>query len=153
MRRKRRFYQVQMYSIPAFPHETRSSLSLPRDPYDVPESHWLDPDAVGNEEAVSYLRGLGVIFYRDEYNTTGIMIHPDDGGPTLPERRLFAAHRHALVISSLTGGPTVWPLLRNYEQRQIYTRYVKRKGDDKAWLHFNKEVTIVQMTDVRVHLA
>lgn len=151
--KKRRFYQAQLYSIPKLQQELRTSFKLPADPYDVPDDRWSSMDHVGNEAAVNYLRDLGVIFWRDEYNTAGVMIDPEDGGPVLPDRRHFAAHRHALMLSSLTGEPTVWPLPRNWEDRQKYTRYVDRKGDDKAWLIWNKETTIIQMTDLKIHLA
>ena len=151
--KKRRFFQAQLYSIPKLAQGLRTSFRLPADPYDVPDEHWSDLDAGGNEAAVAYLRDLGVIFWRDEYNGTGIMIQPDDDGPVLPERRHFAAHRHALVLSSLTGEPTAWPPPKTWDNRQKHARYCKRKGDDRAWLSFNREVTIIQMTDVRIPLA
>jgi hypothetical protein len=106
---------VQMYSVSEFDTNMRVNFQLPADPY-------------RSDEAVEYLKNLGVFFYRDQEHAAGIIIQ--QGDEPVEDTGNFLAHYFDVDL-----GPDGVPVSWDSPSSQI----VSKNGDDKAWLFFNKQ--------------
>lgn len=137
-----RQYSAQMYSVRPLDVKVRKDFVLKGDPY----RHQTD---AGARDAVEFLRSLGVVFWRDEFTPTGLLIQPDDADPTpVSERAGWLGYKSSLMLE--TDGKT---FIRIAAWERPSPQIVRKNGDDRAWIEFNKPFNIVEMSDVRVQLA
>lgn len=144
--------QCQMYHLKPLDKSIRTEFRLPFNPY------FDDEDG---EEAIEYLRGLGVFFYRDEENSEGILITPHphycDGTGVRVEVPVedwggFLAYKSACDLNFDLESQEE----DEFEDIEVVTwerpkrEYVKKWGDDRAWLNWNEQLQIVRVEPVRV---
>ena len=122
---------VQMYSRKEFDPETRTKFELPADPY-------------SSEDAVAYLKDLGVFYYRDQAHGEGVIIQPDDVDNPIEDTGNFLAFYSEVDLTD-TGVPAAW----DNASREI----VSKNGDDKAWLFFNRQRVTLKFTSFAIHYA
>jgi hypothetical protein len=129
--------QAQMYSTRAFDKELRGGFRFTVDPY----------DGEGGQEARDYLKSLGVFFYRDTMHGPGILIEPDDSDETpIYDRSGFLAYKCSCLLVLETAEVARWDKTNPAKFRKV----MKKWGDDRAWTIYNKQVTIVEVSEVRV---
>lgn len=123
---------IQVYSTKELPKELRTSFQLPTDPYDpVPERQEL---------ALKYLADFGIVFYRDEDHSRGVIIgEPEDE---------FEGFASTAKLSVEDGSVVSWPDKPGFQKKR--QKYVENKGDDKSWLKWNEPVTVTSMDESKV---
>lgn len=129
--------QVQVYSIRPLEPSVRVSFRLTEDPYT-------------SINARDYLKSLGVVFFRDERHGFGIIIEPDDGDPvSITERVGWAGFKSSCELDD-TGHVQEWE--RHVSTEVKYAKILKKHGDARMWLHWNKEHRMLKLTqdDVKV---
>ena len=135
-------YSAQMYSLKELPREIRGTFAMPADPY----MHSALPAGV---EALEILRKLGVVFYRDEFTSEGLLLQPEDGDPTpMSERSGFLAYKSSLRLE--TDEKTY---LRISSWPKPTQEYVEKKGDAFAWIEWNRPYNVVSMQPEAVSLT
>lgn len=129
---------IQMYSIKKLDQSLRSDFRLPDDPY-------------VSVEAQQVLKGLGVVFFRDEYHGKGVVLQPDDSN-VLPirERRGYTAYYHTAIVDDDDYEPNMWDDEVVDSEAPTIVDYVKNHGDTRSWLKFNEEVHLVSINDYEV---
>lgn len=120
---------AQFYSTLELDVEVRRTFKLPSDPY---------TDAAG----VEYLRDLGVIFYRDEIHSEGVIIQPKDKEEPIEETGGFLTHYYEVEMDS-EGSPVPW----NKPSKEI----IQKNGDDLAWIKFNQQRIVERFNSAVVH--
>lgn len=131
-------FMCQMYAVQPFALDLRRAFQLPEDPYQEDESL--------RKEALEYLQSLGVFFYRDEDHSEGVMIPPSDGDPTpMWERSGFKAYKYGCLVQAEDLAVAGW--------ENPDSRYVKKAGDDRAWIHWEKVVNVVRVERERIVLS
>lgn len=145
--------QCQMYSLKEFPIELRTQFRLPTYPYDEDE----DKAKISRE----YLRQYGVFFFRDDEHGHGVIIPPVND-PDIEERSGFIAYRSMceLDFDISEFADDEWQEIYDSFENVGVTgwekptkEYIAKKGDDRAWLEFNRQVMIVTFNDEMVRLG
>ena len=133
-------FRAQMYALREFPPSLRSGFILKEDPYEDMENE--------------YLKELGVVFYRDENHAYGVIIpETDDPEESLVYQSGWQAYKFDIDLFESEEGFEVedWPEpKREGELKQKYRKLVRKNGDAKAWLIWNKPVVILKMEDISV---
>jgi hypothetical protein len=131
--------QCQMYSVKEFDASLRSEFVLEADPF-------LATPA--GDRTRKYLQNLGVILYRDENHSHGILMQPIDDDPTpINERSSFQAYLQSAVLNK-EGFPkkvVPWPKPK--------AAYVSKMGDTLSWLFFNRLKTVLKIDEMEVTCA
>ena len=129
-----------MYGLRELDQSVRKSFNLVCNPYDVKnESH---------KEVMEYLKSLGIIFYRDENNPSGILIQPDNGEEHIADKRSFPACKFSFDLNVMPKksfkniGIAKW--------KNTTPQYLQKHGDDLAWLEFNRSVFILHLNNTKV---
>lgn len=126
---------VQMYSVQPIAQEHRSTFELPADPY----SNTIEDV----QQCREYLKGLGLIYFRDEDNSEGLVFNQLIDGKSKPIHNTPAFYsmavldRHELTIQRI-------PNIREDK--------LKKAGDDFWWMKWNEKVTIKSLTFKQVRL-
>jgi hypothetical protein len=135
-------YQFQMYAVRQIHVDVLRSFSLPADPY-------FEPTDGSENNAIAELQRLGVVFYRDEFNSEGILIQPNDGDPTpLAERRGFRCWRYSGLLE--TDERTY---LRIAPWSKASKTIIQKYGDDRAWTVRGSLHNVESMEPTRVALS
>lgn len=122
---------AQMYSRKEFDLKLRTEFQLPADPY-------------SSEDAVAYLKDLGVIYYRDQAHGEGVIIQPDDVEERIEDTGNFLTFYSEIELTP-EGSPAPW--------RKASPEIISRNGDDKAWLLFNSHRIIQRFNSFSIHYA
>ena len=137
-----RQYKAQMYSVRPLPTATRKDFLLVGDPY----TH--ETQAMGRQ-AIEYLRSFGVVFYRDEFSPVGLLIQPPDDNPLpLSERSGWLGYKSSLMME--TDERT---FVRVAGWQKPSAAIIRKHGDDRAWLEFNRPYNIRAMDETQVLLS
>lgn len=125
------------YSTKKMPKDLRTSFELPGDPY--------DENIAISLSGTSYLKSLGVFFYRDELNGNGTIIEPSDNGTSIQEEKNFPAYKYMgqLFYDSLKIAPWIEPT----------PEIIAKNGDDSAWLKWEEPVNVVAFDKYSVSLS
>ena len=141
-----------MYSLVSWNPELRTKFYLPYDPYYVGEDKQRRE---ASDAAVSHLRKLGVIFYRDDSHGLGIILRPtipnvpdyiEDGKKfDCPDPLQSFQFQCEVTVPAMEV--TEWP---SPEDRTLLPKHearFKRFGDHKKWYRFNTEVLLRQVSE------
>jgi len=143
---------VSMYSLAPFPNELRVDFELPYDPYYVGE------DSKGEAAALSreLLAKIGVVFYRDNAHSQGIMFQPtkvfEGEIPTVPIGEVWIPDEAVVMWGFMceTAHPIItllnWPAAKDATQVPGIAKYKKKWGDTKQWLKWNEKKEVLKIT-------
>ena len=143
----------QMYSLKEFSIELRTHFRLPTYPYDEDEAR--------ANLSLEYLRQYGVFFFRDDEHGHGVIIPPVDD-LNIIDRSGFIAYRSMCELEFDTEdyADDEWQEIYDAFENVGVTgwekptkKYVEKKGDDRAWLEFNRQVMIVTFNEEIVRLG
>lgn len=118
-----------MYSVRPFPNWIRAGFVLLEDPY--------DPNAEKTGSVFSFLRELGVVFYRDEDNPRGLIF--DELESLVFPMKLYKC-TCALDADELKVLKWETPTAENRANH----------GDDMEWWYWNREVMVQGITPTEV---
>jgi len=119
---------AQMYSLKEFDSSLRTEMQLPANPYH-------------SEEAVEYLKNLGVFFYRDQDHAEGIIIQPDEMSEDINKTGNFMSYYFEVGFLG-DGTPEPWD--------KASQEIISKNGDDRAWLAFNKQRVVHTFTETAI---
>lgn len=127
--------QFQMYGIKELPNHVRKTFNLPSNPYEE-----------GREEALEYLRELGIVFFRDNYHTSGVIIDQEEQGSTLKIAGVKGFKFSAICDDDDTFTPQMWNSEDHSDAGLTYEQYVEKYGDDRSWMLWNVPCFITKVT-------
>jgi hypothetical protein len=140
--------RFQIWSLEKLPQEVRS-LQFPQYPFTGGK---LGPVPI---EVLALFHQHQIIYYRDEVQPFGIIVDPESGVP-IASRESFIAYKSSGLCHRRTLAIERWQetglmlkaekKLPPEERKTKYERLVDRNGDDFAWLAWNQEFTVAEMT-------
>jgi len=141
-----------MYSFAPFPKELRVDFELPYDPYYVGENTQGDAAKMSRE----LLAKIGVVFYRDNSHSQGIMLQPtkifEGDIPTIPVGEVWIPEEPVVVWGFMceVSHPHIklldWPIPKDATETPKYDKYKKKWGDTKIWLKWNEKKEVSKIT-------
>jgi hypothetical protein len=126
--------------------ETRE-LILPEYPYTKrhPDIINSTEGGLGEDPVDSFFKELGVIFFRDEEHSLGLLYQPDDGDSTpVFDRAGFLAYKCSGILQWPEMRSLRWPSDRDPGR---YRKIVDSYGDDFCWHIWNKPLTVIRISE------
>lgn len=121
----------------------------------VRESFGLDNYPQESEEVKEYLKGLGIVFYRDDVAKHGIIIPPDDKplGESLVDDIGWIAYYSLLELDAITLQIREFEVPEYREDAIKFKARCDKVGDTKSWFVWNKQVVVNKMTEAAVTIS
>jgi len=133
------YVNFTMYGVKRFDDEIRRSFRLPGNPYSMKEK---------GIAARTYLKSLGIFFYRDEDNASAVII--DDGVDPILDRVGFIGFLSRGILSRETMAIGEWDKPKSQAEEADILKYKEKNGDTKSWLVWNKEGTVINLTSAQI---
>jgi len=133
------YVNFTIYGLKKFDIELRCSFKLPGNPYSMKEK---------GIAAREYLKSLGVFFYRDEDNASAVII--EDGGDPILDRVGFTGFLSRGILSRETMAIGEWDKPKSQVEKADMLKYKEKSGDVKSWLIWNKEGTVINLTNAQI---
>lgn len=125
--------QVQMYAVREMSKDSRHLFKLEADPYE---------DILGESETTKYLKSLGVVFFRDQNHSQGILYEHADSPVDYLKEFGWLGYLSSCDIDENTGMITTWRKPEDAVHARERQEYVAKRGDDFSWYIFNRPVTV-----------
>lgn len=144
MKKKQETFLVSLYSLEPLPKEIRGTFKLPKWPFKDGER------GPAPAETIDYLQKLSVVHYRDELNRYPLLVQLIGQTKSVREMHGFRAYFSMAMLNYKNMKIAQWSDKGNPEN---YGKLIEKHGDDFAWLRWNEDKIIAEMTGDIVRFA